>query len=222
MQAVSEMNENAGVVEQNLPTLPTTLEVAAPAGRERKARTSALDFLAPLPSGTTEAASGLTDFSTRVGLTTRAEAEVESPQTHLVEGVRRAVENATAGLKRIEGNSVAVEIRPDENTQLALHVKLHQGRFEVQAVLERGDFAAFSAEWPQLQNRLAEQGVRLASLVASAENSHLSSGGRPSSEERGREELPSEAQSTPVPPKPETRRFKPRPAAAADEREWWA
>ena len=222
MQVLSEMNESADVVEQNLPTLPATMSVTASGATDRKVRGIVMETPSSLPAGTAEAIPGLVELSARRELTSAGDAA--APQAHVIEGVRRAIETATAGFKRSDGSSVAVEVRPDENTQFALHVKLLHGRFEVMAILERGDFAAFSADWPQLQHRLAEQGVRLSPLASGGENSNVSwsSSGRQTPDERGREKVPFEERSIPVGGRPETIRPRVRRAAAAGGSEWWA
>ena len=110
----------------------------------------------------------------------------------------------------------------DNNTQLALHVELHQGRLEVRAVLERGDFAALGAEWSQLQNRLAEQGVRLSPLAAGAGAGNAFAGDSSFSRQRGREEMPFRELPIPALAEAETRKSGARTAVASTGRAWWA
>jgi hypothetical protein len=220
MQATCEMNENAGLAEQNLPCLPAAIEAAGPAGRERKARTNDGDRLAGLPSGAAETALALADQPSRRDL--GAYAEAAAPPAAGAEGVRRAIENAALGLRRMDASSLSLVLTPDNNTQLALHVELHQGRLEVRAVLERGDFAALGAEWSQLQNRLAEQGVRLSPLAAGAGAGNAFAGDSSFSRQRGREEMPFRELPIPALAEAETRKSGARTAVASTGRAWWA
>jgi len=220
MQATHEMNKNAALAEQNLPALVAALEAAAPAGRERQARANALDRNADIPVGAAEMAFTLANHPT--GHELSAYAAADAPQTVVVESVRRAIENAATGLRRIDASSLSLVLTPDSNTQLALYVKLQQGRFEVVAVLERGDFAALGAEWSQLQNRLTEQGVRLAPLVAGAEQGNWVLGERSFSGKRGREEMPSGDLPVPAMARTEARKSGARTVTAFNRSEWWA
>ena len=220
MEATHEMNETACLAEQNMPCLPAAIEAAAPAGRERKTRTQGVDYLAGFPAGAAEIALALADQSPRRELSTYA--DVATPQTVGVEGVRRAIENAAVTLRRMDASSMSLVLTPDGNTQLALHVELQQGRFEVRAVLERGDFSALGAEWSQLQNRLAEQGVRLAPLVSGPGAGNAFAGGSSFSGQRGREEMLSGELPMPALGKTEARKSGARTVNATNGRAWWA
>ena len=220
MQATHEMNETACLAEQNMPGLPAAIEAAAPAGRERKTRAHGVDCLAGLPAGAAEMALALADQPPRRELSPYA--DVATPQTVGVEGVRRAIENAAATLRRMDASSLSLVLTPDGNTQLALHVELQQGRFEVRAVLERGDFSALGAEWSQLQNRLAEQGVRLAPLVSGPGAGNAFAGGSSFSGQRGREEMLSGELPMPALGKTEARKSGARTVNATNGRAWWA
>jgi hypothetical protein len=107
-----------------------------------------------------------------------------------------------------------------------LHVKLQQGHLEALAVLEHGDFGTLGAGWTQLQNRLAEQGVRLAPLVPSSDHSMSFLGGE--SHRPGQNRQPEH----PTPPMKDlnklvaTRTGTPKSPARnnsfSSQREWWA
>ena len=122
----------------------------------------------------------------------------------------------------MDASSLSLVLTPDGNTQLALHVEVQQGRFEVRAVLERGDFAALGAEWAQLQNRLAEQGVRLAPLVSGAGAGNAFAGEPSFSQQRGREEMPFGELPIPALAKAEARKSGARTVVATNGRAWWA
>ena len=220
MQATHEMNETACLAEQNMPCLPVALDVVASAGRERKSRAYDVDCLASLPVGAAEMALALGGQPSRRELSAYADAVV--PQTGGFEGVRRAIENAAATLRRADASSMSVVLTPDGNTQLVLHVEMQQGQFAVRAVLERGDFAALGTEWSQLQNRLAEQGVRLAPLVSGAGVGNTFAGESAFSRQRSREEMPSGELPMPALAKTEAREAGARAVVATNGRAWWA
>ncbi|MGA2863785.1 MAG: hypothetical protein ABSF95_04795 [Verrucomicrobiota bacterium] len=224
MLAPREVNENACQAEQNLPVSVAGSELPQGAGRERKAGEAAWEPAAAMPSGGGEAALAVPGHSAGHELT--AQAEPLRPHAGAADAVRHAIDSARVGLERAEAASVRLVLRPDANTQLALHIKWQQGHFEALAVVERGDFAALGAGWTQLQSRLAEQGVRLAPLVSSLEYSRSFLGGQSSSarQERSSEqdlpgveelkELPSSRRGTSQPGR--------RNRSSGSQREWWA
>jgi hypothetical protein len=169
---------------------------------------------------------GLAAPAPAAGQELAAHPEPLSPHIGPVEAVRRAIDEAAAGLQRGDGASVSLVLRPDANIQLALHVKFQQGHLEALAVLEHGDFAALGAGWTQLQNRLAEQGVRLAPLVPGSEHSMSFLGGeshRPGQDRRPERSTPAMEDLSKL-PATRTRASK---SAARDrsfsgQREWWA
>jgi hypothetical protein len=140
--------------------------------------------------------------------------------------VRRAIDSATVGLERAEAASVRLVLRPDANTQLALHIKWQQGHFEALAVVERGDFAALGAEWTQLQSRLAEQGVRLAPLVSSLDYPGSFLGGESSSarqERQSEQNLPAVEELNELPSgRRGTSKAGHANRSSGSQREWWA
>jgi hypothetical protein len=220
MQTLRETDENACLAEQNLPSLPAALEAAEPAGRERKIHADAVDHLIGLPGGAADSALALPEHATHREL--GADADADATQTTMAEGVRRVIESAAVTLRRMDAGSLSLVLTPDGNTQLALHVKLQQGQFEVQAVLERGSFAALGAEWSQLQTRLAEQGVRLAPLTSGAEIGNGFSGEPQFSQKHGREETPSGESLIPALTQTVARKSGARTVAATNGRAWWA
>ena len=74
-------------------------------------------------------------------------------------------------------NSMQVVIKPDAGTQLSLELRQQGGKVEVQATLQQGDFNHLSQQWPDLQQRLSQKGIELASLGGEA-----ASGNGPNSE----------------------------------------
>ncbi len=65
-------------------------------------------------------------------------------------------------------NSMQVVIKPDGGTQLSLELRQHNGGVQIQAVLQQGDFNHLNQQWPDLQHRLDQRGIRLAPLTDTA------------------------------------------------------
>jgi hypothetical protein len=72
---------------------------------------------------------------------------------------------SAARLSDSGNNSMQVVIKPDAGTQLSLELRQQGGNVEVQAVLQQGDFNHLNQQWPELQQRLEERGIRLAPLT---------------------------------------------------------
>lgn len=72
--------------------------------------------------------------------------------------------NLLAEVKRLNPDTLSVRLHPDADTALHLHLRLQQGQVGVEARLERGDFDLWQARWPELQQRLATQGIQLSDL----------------------------------------------------------
>jgi hypothetical protein len=68
-------------------------------------------------------------------------------------------------LSDVGNSSMQVVIKPDAGTQLSLELRQQGGNVEVQAVLQQGDFNHLNQQWPDLQQRLEERGIRLAPLT---------------------------------------------------------
>ncbi len=222
MPASIEVNEITAPEEQKMPGTDAAVVAAPVDPRERKTAGAASET-DPVTSSA-QAEPGMATVSATQG--PAAHTEASPPRTEAAEAVHRAIDSAAAGLGRAEGGSVSVILRPDANTQLALHVKVQQGHIEALAVVEHGDFTALGADWTRLQSRLAEQGVRLAPLVPASDHSTslLGGGSHRSGQERQPErpapatrELNPPAASRTQSPTPAVRR-----APAAGHREWWA
>ena len=109
----------------------------------------------------------------------RVDSSVPADPGH-AERVERLVglaEAAVVRFRRMEGGEYEVSIRPDDATEIRLSVSLDNGAPEVRAELRRGDAAAFAAQWPDLQERLSQQGIRLMPNVATVGNPASSGGG---------------------------------------------
>jgi hypothetical protein len=224
MPAPNEVNEIATHGGQNLPGAGAEVVVPPAAARERRAGGAASESDSTLPSGAAQ--SGLAAPEPPAGQEAAVHTDPSSSQTGAVEAVRRAIDDAAAGLQRGNGASVSLVLRPDANIQLSLHVSLQHGHLDAVAVLEHGDFSAIGAEWTGLQSRLAEQGVRLAPLASSPNLSMSSSGGEsqlPGQDRQTEYSAPATEGFTNVAATPAAAS---RPAArnqsSSGQREWWA
>ena len=95
---------------------------------------------------------------------------------------------------------LSVLLKPDLRTEIVLHLRTSEGRVEATVRCERGDFQTLNAEWGQLRESLAPQGVHLLPLVeppsispprAGGPASHpsLTSGDQPPPRQRAPESL---------------------------------
>ncbi|MBE0539890.1 MAG: hypothetical protein IH623_00695 [Verrucomicrobia bacterium] len=84
-----------------------------------------------------------------------------SPMGRMAEVVAREVWM----FKQTASDTVEVILTPDQHTQISLRLQWRDGAVEAQARCQQGDFHAFRAQWPALQEALAHQGVRLAALT---------------------------------------------------------
>jgi hypothetical protein len=57
--------------------------------------------------------------------------------------------------------SVSVTIRPEEGTEVVVHLRQREGQMEAMLGMARGEAARFNGHWQQLHDALAEQNVRL-------------------------------------------------------------
>lgn len=221
MRAEHEMAEIACRSGQELPAFTGGTDSARPLGRDQKETVTGSHAVAAL-TGAADSVTVLTGHSASPAHEPLGHTGETASPSGAVEAVHRAIENATMGLERMGAASVSMVLKPDADTQLAVHLKWQQGHFEALAVLERGDFSALGAEWSRLQHRLAEQGVRLAPLVSSMEQSALSSGGHSPSPKQQSETAPPAKQTAPSTARTPVRKSGGRTVSAANGREWWA
>lgn len=74
------------------------------------------------------------------------------------------VTDAVVSFKRTGANSADVSLRPDKGTELSLHLSLNNGQVQVAARLEQGNFDSLNSRWSELQQSLAQQGIRVGHL----------------------------------------------------------
>lgn len=97
--------------------------------------------------------------------------------TEKLDSTRFAIGEMVVHLKQTDVQSLSAVVRPDNQTELLLHVKNQAGQIEVQAQFQRGDASALQANWAQLQEQLSKQGIKLAPLDT-ASNGSLGTGGQ--------------------------------------------
>lgn len=187
---------------------------------------------------------GVTDWQTGrpVSRTDRpapdAQAVHGTEAARTVEQLSGLVLRETAVLKQHTPDSMAVVLRPDADTELFLHLTQRDGQIEASVRCERGNFDQINALWPQLQESLAGQKVRLAPLQESTEPQRDPQGGSGNmmnfseSEQRSHRQSMPEDESTSVRPSsappstvslhPERRRSGTRPTASRPGWETWA
>ena len=86
-------------------------------------------------------------------------------RANALERTQELVTVSAARLSDSGNNSMQVVIKPDAGTQLSLELRQQGGNVEVQAALQQGDFNHLNQQWPDLQQRLEEKGIRLAPLT---------------------------------------------------------
>ena len=215
MQATQQLNKNAGTAEQNLPGLTMTAELP-PLPLDRNGKLRVADADTAVSSTDAAAFLGLASQSAGSDFPTH-DAAATLPAT-----VRHLVGDSIIAMKQTGLDSVSVTLKPDNDTQLALHLKMQHGRLEALAVVERGDLTVLGAEWSHLQSRLAEQGVRLAPLISSADHSSWFSNKNFSSPQQGHREMPFQDLPFQMMAKPGARKAGARIANPANGSEWWA
>ncbi len=99
-----------------------------------------------------------------VSIDSAAAATVTNLRNGPLERIGELVALSTVRLSDSGNSSMQVVIKPDAGTQLSLELRQHGGSVEVQAVLQQGDFNHLSQQWPDLQQRLEQRGIRLAPL----------------------------------------------------------
>lgn len=171
MNRSAEQNQIAGLREQNLP--PVGRSVAAGELRPlaehalELARGAAVERLDKVPRTVGEAFAGslLSPGAGAVnGAPTGSSEAASAGAVRTAEQVLQNLTREVAQFKRYNAESMAVVLKPDANTEIFLHLVTRNGQIDIQARFERGDFTSLSGQWAQLQQTLAQQGVRLSNL----------------------------------------------------------
>jgi len=159
MNMAQDMNKTSGQEEQNLPPAPATAPWLA-----EQAGPRALSASHTSTSGDT--ASALAAFvqpATEAGRATEPVAHV-APVDPTAK-VLALMAGAVVQFRQTGADDFEVSLQPDPDTEIRLRVSLGISGVEMQAELRRGDAAALAARWPDLQERLAQQGIKLAALT---------------------------------------------------------
>ena len=91
--------------------------------------------------------------------------------TGTVDRITNLVVREAALVRHYKSDAMAVVLRPDAETELYVHFTQRNGQIEATVRCERGDAQQLSALWPQLQESLGQQKVRLAPLQESPSSS---------------------------------------------------
>jgi len=123
-----------------------------------------------LPSGVsqTTVGSAIDVLNSKVSSTPEIWASTHGTQSNSAVDLERTHELVATHAMRLEnsGNtSLAVVIKPGGGTQLSLELRQKGNGIEVQASLQQGDYKHLSQNWPELQQRLEQRGIRLAALT---------------------------------------------------------
>ncbi|HUI06964.1 MAG TPA: hypothetical protein VL486_08140 [Verrucomicrobiae bacterium] len=171
MKTTAKTERNADSAEQNLPR-----GQIVPDGVSRRAETPAEKSApdAPVPrssrtSDTAETPSPAIPVMRAVAAQPTVELSYASAaHTPAVDRLAQAITEQVLSFKRIGTNSLDVSMQPDRNTELSLHITMYNGQVEVMARLERGQFDTLQVHWSELQQTLAQQGVRVGQLTSSS------------------------------------------------------
>lgn len=118
----------------------------------------------------TAASAGAADQSSPAAGTVSAATPVENSladdvRAQALERAHDAIALHALSLNGAEADSLQVVIKPGAGTQLSLELRQRGDGVEVQAVLQQGDFKHLSQQWPELQQRLEQRGIKLTALA---------------------------------------------------------
>jgi hypothetical protein len=162
MTVALDMNKTAGPEEQNLPSAPATVQMAA-----EKAVLRGVSASHTSSAGDPASLLAVTQPS-KESVATAEKVTLTAPVDPTAK-IAALMASAVVRLRQTGEDDFEVAIQPDENTEIMLRVTLQGDGAEIHAELRRGDSAAFAARWQELQERLAQQGVKLAALGAGDE-----------------------------------------------------
>jgi hypothetical protein len=172
MKLQEKVEGNTRTAEKNLPHgsfLPDS-------GRNGAVEASSPVTVVPQAVGTQGTTTSSTAVNVLVGVVHDNTGVVDS-QTHIqtvrspqVDKVLTEVSESVVSFKRIGAESVDVNLQPDRGTEISLHLSLTNGQVEVAARLDRGNFDSLNTHWSDLQQSLAQQGIRVGQLEHSSLN----------------------------------------------------
>jgi hypothetical protein len=125
------------------------------------------------------ASSSISNGSSAVNVAATDGAGVVTLSENQMQAMERTHDLVAAHAMRLDNvgsNTLTVVIKPGGDTQLSLELRQHGDGIEAQAALQQGDFHHLNQNWPELQQRLEQRGIRLAPLVD--DGTGANSGGR--------------------------------------------
>jgi hypothetical protein len=108
--------------------------------------------------------SALASVSLEKAIPVAAGAHVENARPPQADKVFTDVTECAVSFKRVGMDSADVNLRPDQSTEINLRLSVNNGQVEVAARLERGNFDSLNTHWADLQQSLAQQGIRIGQL----------------------------------------------------------
>lgn len=171
MDRSAEQNQIAGLREQKLPPAGRSVvggDLRPPADHAvALARGAAVERpdQAQRAAGEVLTGPGLNAGAGTVNAAAQGSGEVAGAGAgRSAEQILQSLTREVAQFKCYNAESMAVVLKPDAHTEIFLHLVTRNGQIDIQARFERGDFSALNGQWSQLQQTLAQQGVRLGSL----------------------------------------------------------
>ncbi len=98
------------------------------------------------------------------GIHTLSALQQPGASASISEKILLQISQHTAELRDLKSDSMTVVLRPDAETEIYLRFRAKEGQIEVAARLDRGDSESLRSHWPQMQQALQQQGIRLGSL----------------------------------------------------------
>jgi hypothetical protein len=167
MKMTAKTERNADPAEQNLPhrqIVPEPVARPVEALTERPKSDASVPRI-PQVSNTAQIGSPAIAATRAVATEPSRASEVLTPA---VDRLAQVITEQVLSFKRAGNSSFDVSVRPDRGTELSLHLTLRDGQVEVIARLERGQFETLQLHWGELQQTLAQQGVRVGQLMPSS------------------------------------------------------
>jgi hypothetical protein len=160
MKNVIKMEELAGAAQQILPgsSAPAVSALTNLPGEARRLMTSLNSSAEAL-----QAAGKSSPAPVRADVASAGES-LEVRATSPLARVSELISREVRMFKRGGDDLVEVVLTPDAKTQISLRLQWREGQVEVQARCDFGNYSSLNTEWSQLQNSLAQHGVRLSHL----------------------------------------------------------
>jgi hypothetical protein len=172
MKQAEKTNKIAGQTEKVLPGNVVS------AARENQSSGISLNTQSIMATATADSpASASVNGVSSLSADSVAASAAANARANTLERTQELVTVSAVRLSDSGNNSMQVVIKPDAGTQLSLELRQQGGNVEVQAVLQQGDFNHLNQQWPDLQQRLDERGIRLAPLTDDGASGSNNSGG---------------------------------------------